>query len=630
MVESPQVTRLEASADVPLGSRAVWAAILDGSRWPDWMASGDASGNWAGGAPRLTLDHVSPFFRPSGGREGATCAVGDIRQESAVVSRPFGLGARRVEWHSIVTDIDDGRSIEIASPAVGGLREWRLRVNILPTGVQPLPSWFRLAPPVERGDGIRRNERDQIESTRVRAILTYRPVSVFSRLFDRVSLRSMVQARLEAWIAGLARSLSILSDLESRAISEPIRYMPDLGRPATNYATAGSANQRPASRTTGRYPVVRSAAASMRHAEGTETATFPTVLAADDHRERGFREALSAPVHYDGFDDIVAEHPAASHTTSSVPAGEARLFANDGGTQTPDLSARPVPARAVPDVMPTPVVVTPGALVALAEAHGTSPATTRSDAGGPTDRGAPKATEVFSGDAPATEAQTTADQAPPDTSVPALTSVSLLDITVQALEESASTHLALPARDPARSASSLSTSPSPSGRGETDQSTSGPVRDDAAAPLSNPAGGVKAPAPRPMLFGEARPSTISASAIAASRRLAAMAANRPVTGLGGAATRSAPAVSQGAGAPTSEPIATDMPSAPPATVPTIAAVVGASRAAAAARVDTLPAAARAAFVSSVLPPNTSSGTPATPPTQSARTDVPSPSSDAAA
>ena len=611
MVESPQMTRLEASADVPLAPRAVWAAILDGSRWPDWMASGDVRGSWAGASPRLTLDHVTPFFRPSGGREGATCAVGDIRQESAVVSRPFGLGARRVEWHSIVTDIDDGHSIEIASPAVGGLREWRLRVNILPTGVQPLPSWFRLAPPIDRGDGVRHNERDQVESTRVRAILTYRPVGVLSRLLDRVSLRSMVQARLEAWIAGLARSLSILSDLESRAVSEPIRYMPDVVRPGTAYRTP--------SRTTGQYPVIRRGAAPVD--DLSATAAYRAVRAAE-------AEPLDETVDLESAPSLFAE--------AADPSGDDAFTASEEATAESPV----VPARAVPDLLPapavmTPVVVEPPAVDAVTS--GARPLHEFVAATGPVPSGVvpsfePQPAEVSESVDSTSEVEVPASVASDRIAAPvsALATVSLLDISLQALEESASTHLAVPAREPepANAARGIREAARPFAPG------------DAVAPPPAPSTDTVTRGPRPMLFGEARPSTISASAIAASRRLAAMAANRPVTGLG-AVARPTESVTVGnevevSDAPSVPTTGGDASSTVGTPVPTIGEIASAARATAAARVDVqpstapmLPAAARAAFVGSVRGPQTDSApdpTPAKPP----REDAPTASSDAAA
>ena len=617
MVESPQMTRLEASADVPLAPRAVWAAILDGSRWPDWMASGDARGSWSGAAPRLTLDHVTPFFRPSGGRDGATCAVGDIRQESAVVSRPFGLGARRVEWHSIVTDIDDGHSIEIASPEVGGLREWRLRVNILPTGVQPLPSWFRLAPPIDRGAGVRHNEREQVESTRVRAILTYRPVGIFSRLLDRVSLRSMVQARLEAWIAGLARSLSILSDLESRAVSDPIRYLPDVGRSGTAY--------RAPSRTTGQYPVVRGGVA---HADDlAATASYRTVRAAEaDPLDEAFDLDSVASLFTDEADPFGDDDDVVYAATDDVVA-----------------EAPPVPARAVPDTLPAPAVMTPvavespaAAAVALESARPHEVAEAAEPApSGVAPSGEPQRAEVSVpvASTPELEVPSPTPAEATATPVPALAAVSLLDISLQALEESASTLLTVPEREPEPIVAARAMN----------EAAHPPAHGDPVAPPPVPSTGGAVSAPRPMLFGEARPSTISASAIAASRRLAAMAANRPVTGLGGAVARPAESVVVGGDAEASKTSLTpstrvDAPSSVATPVPTIGAVANAARATAAARVEVpkpsapgLPAAARAAFVGSVLPSSPAVSTaPEPPPAKPAREDSPAASSDAAA
>jgi hypothetical protein len=562
MVESPQMTRLEAAADVPLAPRAVWAAILDGSRWPDWMASGDARGNWSGGGPRLTLDHVSPFLRPSGGRDGVTCAVGDIRHESALVSRPFGLGARRVEWHSIVTDIDDGTSIEIASPAVGGLREWRLRVTILPTGVQPLPSWFRLAPPVDRDDGVRQNEREPVGNTRVRAILTYRPVGVFSRLYDRLSLRSMVQARLEAWIAGLARSLSILADLESRAVSDPIRYLPAAGRPATA--------QRGSLRATGQYPVVRGGTPPAE--DLAATALLRTVRGLESDPS-GAAVTLNAP--------------------AAVGPGRAAEPA-DGVAASADPDGPPVPARAVPDVMPAPALLTPVAVKAPVEAPVA--------AVGASTSGAPRQAAVTVEVAPAEPVLPVAPAAkilagPPAEPVVVAAQVTP-DASLPVRDEPASTPPEVPVRVPAPAVAARTTDgvmPAPAR-----------VDPDALQPVAST--GAMPSLPRPVFYGEARPTTISASAMAASRRLAAMAANRPVTGLGGAVARPASSTPAGVGAnqpglvpATSDgavPTVTVLPVAP-GPVPTIGAVAEGSRASAAVRGEAL---APASVVADAIPP----------------------------
>jgi len=592
MVESPQMTRLEAAADVPLAPRAVWAAILDGSRWPDWMASGDARANWSGGGPRLTLDHVSPFLRPSGGRDGVACAVGDIRQESALVSRPFGLGARRVEWHSIVTDIDDGTSIEIASPAVGGLREWRLRVTILPTGVQPLPSWFRLAPPADRGDGVRQNEREPVENTRVRAILTYRPVGVFSRLYDRVSLRSMVQARLEAWIAGLARSLSILADLESRAVSDPIRYLPDVGRPATA--------QRAPLRATGQYPVVRGGTAPAD--DLAVTALLRTVRERDSDPS-GATVTLDAP--------------------APVGVGRAPEPA-DGAAASADPVGSPIPARAVPDVMPAPVLLTPVAVEVPVDAPGA--------AAGGSMSGVPYEAEVTMEVAAAESVLPIAPAAQAPTDPPAelvvvAAQVPVPDVLVPVRDEPVFTPPDVPVLVPEPAVAARTT----------DGATPAPVRVDPAALQPVASTGAMPSLPRPVFYGEGRPTTISASAMAASRRLAAMAANRPVTGLGGAAARPASSAPAGVGAdqPSLVPdtpggsvsTVTALPVAP-GPVPTIGAVAEAARASAAVRGEAL---APAPVVADAIP--TASMVPSVPEGSTAkpvREDGSPASSDAAA
>lgn len=223
------VSRVEASADLPLSSDAVWDAILDGTRWPDWMASTDSlTRSWRAPTVLLRLEAVTRFTRPSGYIPTADCAVGDIRQETARIARPLGLGMRTLAWRSVVTDVDHGRSLEIEAPQIGpSLRDWRLRLNIQPTGVQPLPSWFRLAPPRSADAWEQNNLRAGTAGTRLQVILTYRPNGLVARLYDRLTLRALVHARVGAWLAGLTRSLTVLADLESRAQQETIRYLPE-------------------------------------------------------------------------------------------------------------------------------------------------------------------------------------------------------------------------------------------------------------------------------------------------------------------------------------------------------------------------------------------------------------------
>ncbi|NBT20432.1 MAG: hypothetical protein EBT00_16925 [Proteobacteria bacterium] len=67
MGEATLVTRLEASADVPLAAPAVWEALLDGTRWPDWLAAGDPPARaWRRHGILPRLDAVTAFPRQSG------------------------------------------------------------------------------------------------------------------------------------------------------------------------------------------------------------------------------------------------------------------------------------------------------------------------------------------------------------------------------------------------------------------------------------------------------------------------------------------------------------------------------------------------------------------------------------
>jgi hypothetical protein len=171
----------------------------------------------------------------------------------------------------------------------------------------------------------------------------------------------------------------------------------------------------------------------------------------------------------------------------------------------------------------------------------------------------------------------------------------------------------------------------------TDGATPAPVRVDPAALQPVASTGAMPSLPRPVFYGEGRPTTISASAMAASRRLAAMAANRPVTGLGGAAARPASSAPAGVGAdqPSLVPdtpggsvsTVTALPVAP-GPVPTIGAVAEAARASAAVRGEAL---APAPVVADAIP--TASMVPSVPEGSTAkpvREDGSPASSDAAA
>ena len=233
MGEATLVTRLEASADVPLAAPAVWEALLDGTRWPDWLSAGDPPARaWRRHGILPRLDAVTAF-RGNARQPEPVPSVGDMRQETAVVGVPFGFGARRITWRTVVTDVEFGRTLECESPSVGGyLLEWRLRLTVLPTGIQPLPSWFTLGVnPVSPADGPRVNERERETGSRVHAQLSYRPAGLFSRMYNRMRLRSVLRERLGSWLSGLTHSLTLLSDLESRALGEPIRYIPEPPRP---------------------------------------------------------------------------------------------------------------------------------------------------------------------------------------------------------------------------------------------------------------------------------------------------------------------------------------------------------------------------------------------------------------
>ena len=233
MGEATLVTRLEASADVPLAAPAVWEALLDGTRWPDWLSAGDPPARaWRRHGTLPRLDAVTAF-RGNSLQPDPVPSVGDMRQETAVVGVPFGFGARRITWRTVVTDVEFGRTLECESPSVGGyLLEWRLRLTVLPTGIQPLPSWFTLGVnPVSPADGPRVNERERETGSRVHVQLSYRPAGLFSRMYNRMRLRSVLKERLGSWLSGLTHSLTLLSDLESRALGEPIRYVPEPPRP---------------------------------------------------------------------------------------------------------------------------------------------------------------------------------------------------------------------------------------------------------------------------------------------------------------------------------------------------------------------------------------------------------------
>lgn len=233
MGEATLVTRLEASADVPLAAPAVWEALLDGTRWPDWLSAGDPPARaWRRHGTLPRLDAVTPF-RGNAPQTDPVPSVGDMRQETAIVGVPFGFGARRITWRTVVTDVEFGRTLECESPSVGGyLMEWRLRLTVLPTGIQPLPSWFTLGVnPVPPSDGPRVNERERDTGSRVHVQLSYRPAGLFSRMYNRMRLRSVLHQRLGSWLSGLTHSLTLLADLESRALGEPIRYMPEPPRP---------------------------------------------------------------------------------------------------------------------------------------------------------------------------------------------------------------------------------------------------------------------------------------------------------------------------------------------------------------------------------------------------------------
>jgi hypothetical protein len=233
MGEATLVTRLEASADVPLAAPAVWEVLLDGTRWPDWLAAGDPPARaWRRHGILPRLDAVTAF-RGNARQPEPVPSVGDMRQETAVVGVPFGFGARRITWRTVVTDVEFGRTLECESPSVGGyLLEWRLRLTVLPTGIQPLPSWFILGDnPVPSADGPRVNERERQTGSRVHVQLSYRPAGLFARMYNRMRLRSILKERLGSWLSGLTHSLTLLSDLESRALGEPIRYIPEPPRP---------------------------------------------------------------------------------------------------------------------------------------------------------------------------------------------------------------------------------------------------------------------------------------------------------------------------------------------------------------------------------------------------------------
>ncbi|NBX46986.1 MAG: hypothetical protein EBT22_07295, partial [Chloroflexi bacterium] len=131
MGEATLVTRLEASADVPLAAPAVWEALLDGTRWPDWLSAGDPPARaWRRHGTLPRLDAVTGF-RGNSLQPDPVPSVGDMRQETAVVGVPFGFGARRITWRTVVTDVEFGRTLECESPSVGGyLLEWRLRLTV--------------------------------------------------------------------------------------------------------------------------------------------------------------------------------------------------------------------------------------------------------------------------------------------------------------------------------------------------------------------------------------------------------------------------------------------------------------------------------------------------------------------
>ncbi len=233
MGEATLVTRLEASADVPLAAPAVWEALLDGTRWPDWLSAGDPPARaWRRHGTLPRLDAVTAF-RGNARQAEPVPSVGDMREETAVVGVPFGFGARRITWRTVVTDVEFGRTLECESPSVGGyLLEWRLRLTVLPTGIQPLPSWFTLGVnPVSPSHGPRVNERERETGSRVHVQLSYRPAGLFSRMYNRMRLRSVLHERLGSWLSGLTHSLTRLADLESRALGEPIRYIPEPPRP---------------------------------------------------------------------------------------------------------------------------------------------------------------------------------------------------------------------------------------------------------------------------------------------------------------------------------------------------------------------------------------------------------------
>jgi hypothetical protein len=350
-----------------------------------------------------------------------------------------------------------------------------------------------------------------------------------------------------------------------------------------------------------------------------------------------------------GIDDIGTKTLAEAHTTASLLADEADFLDAAAVVEAPNVPARPVPARAVPHGMsaPLPPVTNPSEASSQEDRFARSAGTEASGAQEgfrlDTERGLPEAT-VPADVAVPIERRVLIPEEPPVTPVPALASVNLLDITLQVVEESASTYLAATTtRDPAPFVPPPIANPAPKGRVETDQSMSRRVGAGAGTPQLNSPTGVRVPTPRPMLMGDRDPTTISASAIAASRRLALMAANRSVIGLGAAVKPPTQALAVGGGAaagdasPTST-TAVDASSNVATPVPTIGAVANASRATATGRGDAcppsapgLPTEAHATPGASALPPPPAvSPTPEPSIATTAREDASPASSNAAA
>ena len=173
------MTRIEAEATIPAGRAAIWEALVDHERWPEWHRS-------AGGAVRLEQVELL---------SGAPGAVGARRRCTARFTVRPAPGARTAVWTEFISDVTPGWSMELeSSDGPGAFERHSMRLTLLP-----------------RQDG----------QTRLRWRVTYQPRSLAARLLDRLFIRRAIARCLEGALAGLAEAVAGPATAPEAATPEP-------------------------------------------------------------------------------------------------------------------------------------------------------------------------------------------------------------------------------------------------------------------------------------------------------------------------------------------------------------------------------------------------------------------------